>query len=299
MITPSFLKSGDKIGIVAPARKVIPEEMENAYGVFRDWGLEVVEDQNLYEVHHQYAGTDEQRIDGLQRMLDDENIKAILCARGGYGTVRIIDRIDFRKFVKNPKWVVGFSDITVLHSHIQSNFGIETLHAVMPYSFFHQELTKECVDSLKKALFGQNLAYQYENDFPYRPGIAKGILVGGNLSMLYALDGTASDLNTDGKVLFIEDLDEYLYHFDRMMLKMKRGGKLDRLAGLIVGGITDMHDNSIAFGKTAYEIVQDAVSAYDYPVCFGFPAGHIADNRALILGRDVDLVVGENVSLTF
>lgn len=299
MITPAYLKSGDRIGIVSTARKIVPEEMTQAYSVFREWGLEVIEDESLYEVHHQYAGTDEQRTEALQRMLDDDSIKAIFCARGGYGTVRIIDRIDFRNFRNNPKWVVGFSDITVLHSHIHSNFGIETLHAVMPYSFFHEKLTDESVESLRKALFGEKLSYEYVNDFPYRPGHVKGILAGGNLSLLYALDGTASDLDPEGKILFIEDLDEYLYHFDRMMMKMMRSGKLERLAGLIVGGITEMHDNTVAFGKSAYEIIQDVVVDYHYPVCFGFPAGHIADNRALILGREVELEVGDNVTLTF
>jgi muramoyltetrapeptide carboxypeptidase len=169
----------------------------------------------------------------------------------------------------------------------------------MPYSFFHEELSTESVESLRTALFGEKLFYEYVNDFPYRPGHVKGVLTGGNLSLLYALDGTASDLDPEGKILFIEDLDEYLYHFDRMMMKMMRSGKLERLAGLIVGGVTGMHDNSIAFGRSAYEIIQDVVADYHYPVCFGFPAGHIADNRALILGREVELEVGDNVNLTF
>jgi muramoyltetrapeptide carboxypeptidase len=299
MITPAYLKRGDKVAILATARKVAPEEMALAMKTFRGWGLDVVEDANLYASHNQYAGTDEQRLESLQRMLDDDSIKAIFCARGGYGTVRIIDRADFSGFVRNPKWVVGFSDITVLHSHIHTNFGIETLHAIMPYSFFHEKLSLESIESLRTALFGEPLLYDYANDFPYRPGYAKGVIVGGNLSLLYALDGTASDLDPEGKILFIEDLDEYLYHFDRMMMKMKRSGKLGNLAGLVVGGLTEMHDNTIAFGKSAYEIIQEVVADYDYPVCFGFPAGHIADNRALILGREVELYVGERLSLTF
>jgi len=299
MISPAYLKRGDKVAIVATARKVAPEEMALAMKTFSRCGLAVGEDENLYASHNQYAGTDEQRLESLQRMLDDESIKAIFCARGGYGTVRIIDRADFSGFVRSPKWVVGFSDITVLHSHIHTNFGIETLHAIMPYSFFHEKLSLESIESLRTALFGEPLLYDYANDFPYRPGYAKGVIVGGNLSLLYALDGTASDLDPEGKILFIEDLDEYLYHFDRMMMKMKRSGKLGNLAGLIVGGLTEMHDNTIAFGKSAYEIIQDVVADYDYPVCFGFPAGHIADNRALILGRETELYVGERLSLTF
>lgn len=287
MITPLYLGPGDRIGIVAAARKITEEELLPALKKFNEWGFEVVLGKNIYAAENQYAGSDTQRLFDFQQMLDDSSVKAIICARGGYGTVRIIDRINFSAFIKNPKWIIGYSDATVLHSHIHSCFGIETLHATMPLNFPPDGADNETLNTLKKALTGEKLNYLIKHDKLSRQGKASGILTGGNLSLLYALTSTPSDINTSGKILFIEDLDEYLYHIDRMMLQLKRSGKLKNLAGLIVGGMTEMKDNTVPFGKTAYEIISETVKEYNYPVCMGFPAGHIDDNRVLILGRKI------------
>ena len=290
MKTPPYLKQGDTIGIVATARKISLEEIRPAVRLLESWGLNVRLGGNLFYEDNQYAGTDSERVADLQSMLDDNTVRAILCARGGYGSVRIIDRIDFTKFSNNPKWIIGYSDVTVLHSHIHSLFGIETLHGTMPLDFTGNET--EATLSLKKALFGEDMCYTVPLHSLNKRGIASGTLVGGNLSILYSLRGTVSDIDTEGKILFIEDLDEYLYHIDRMMINLKRGGKLEKLKGLIVGGMTDMHDNTIPFGKSAHEIILDAVKEYSFPVCFDFPAGHLKEkNLAIILGREVELSV--------
>jgi muramoyltetrapeptide carboxypeptidase len=299
MTTPPFLNKGDKVGIVAPARWVTPEEIESALKVFESWGLEVVRGENLYKQHHQFAGTDMERVADLQAMLDNETIKAIICARGGYGTVRIIDKLDFRKFAGNPKWIAGYSDITALHSHIESQYGIETLHAPMPFSYKNDNASAESFESLRKALFGENLSYETETGKFSRKGTAQAPITGGNLSMLYSISGSASECDTAGKILFIEDLDEYLYHVDRMMQQLKRSGKLANLAGLVVGSMSKMRDNQVPFGKTVQEIIAEAVKEYDYPVLFDFPAGHDALNHTLILGRTVSLEVGEKARLVF
>lgn len=297
MLTPPFLKPGDNIGIVATARKISEEELKPAFNKFSKWGLSVVTGKNIYATSDQYAGSDKQRASDLQDMLDDDAIKAVIIARGGYGSVRIIDNIDFSKFIKNPKWIIGYSDVTVLHSHIQQNFGIETLHATMPLNFPIDGNDNNALSSLKTALFGDMLEYKIESNALNKIGKAEGILIGGNLSLLFALAGTPSDINTSGKILFIEDLDEYLYHIDRMMIQLKRSGKLKNLAGLVVGGMSEMKDNTVPFGKTAYEIVSEAVAEYNYPVCFDFPAGHIEDNRALILGRKISFDVNNESTI--
>jgi muramoyltetrapeptide carboxypeptidase len=299
MITPPYLKSGDKIAIVATARKIIPSEMDVAISTFHSWGLQVVAGPHLYGANNQYSGTDEERADDLQTMLDDKDIRAIICARGGYGTIRIIDRINFNVFEQHPKWIVGYSDITALHSHIQTQFGIETLHAVMPINF-PDVGSDAAVESLRKALFGESLAYHVDPHILNQPGNVSGMLTGGNLSMLYALSGTPSDIETDDKILFIEDLDEYLYHMDRMMMNMKRSGKLSGIKALIVGGMTKMNDNTVPFGKQAEQIISEYAREAGIPVCFNFPAGHITDNRALIMGREVLLNIDQNgISLQF
>ena len=234
---------------------------------------------------------------GFQKLLDNNTVKAIIIARGGYGTVRLIDEIDFTSFKKNPKWIIGYSDVTVLHSHIHQNFGIETIHATMPLNFPKNNNESIALSSLYNALTSNNIEYIINPLSTEKTGETTGILTGGNLSLLYALSGTVSDIYTNGKILFLEDIDEYLYHIDRMILQLKRCGKLKNLAGLIVGGMTDMKDNQIPFGKNAYEIIADAVKEYDYPVCYGFPAGHMEDNRALILGRKISLAVTEKTSI--
>lgn len=294
MITPPYLKKGDKVGVVAPARWVKAEEIEEALKIIESWGLEIVKGENLYKQYHQFAGTDEQRAADLQGMLDSESIRAIICARGGYGVVRIVDMLNFGGFCLNPKWLVGFSDITVLHSHIQQNFGIETIHASMPFGYVDGDSTNASLETLRMALFGESIEYELTPGQYSRKGFAQAKITGGNLSLLCNIIGSVSDCDTDGKILFLEDVDEYLYHIDRMMQQLKRSGKLRNLAGLIVGNMSDMHDNVIPFGMNVREIIANAVAEYDYPVLFDFPSGHEALNKALILGRTVILESGEN-----
>jgi len=269
--------------------------MMPAITLFEEWGLNVVLGKNLFRSHNQFAGTEEERTEDFQAMLDNKDIKAIICSRGGYGIVRIIDLFNFDHFVEHPKWIVGYSDITIFHSHIHTCFGIETLHATMPINVFANH-NYDATESMHDALFGKPISYQIVTDSHSRVGEGTGELIGGNISILYSLSATASDIDTDGKILFIEDLDEYLYHVDRMMLNLKRSGKLSNLAGLIIGGLTEMKDNTIPFGATAEEIIMEAIEGTDYPVCFGFPAGHLDDNRALIFGRAVMLKVSEGQS---
>lgn len=296
--TPPYLRPGDKIAIVSPARSITFEEIHPAIRLFQRWGLEVVLGTHVFSRHHQYGGTDDQRFSDLQQMLDDPTIRAVICSRGGYGTVRIIDRLDFSGFLKSPKWIIGYSDITVLHGHIQACFGIETLHATMPVNI-QDETLPENLESLRNVLFGTPVTYAFSRHPECRSGEASGVLTGGNLSILYSLTGSVSMPDMKGKILFLEDVDEYLYHIDRMMTALRRAGHLGRLAGLIVGGMDRMNDNSVPFGRTAYEIIFEAVSGYSYPVCFGFPAGHGPKNLALVMGREVKLRVKERVEVIF
>lgn len=217
-------------------------------------------------------------------MLDDKSIKAVLFAKGGYGTTRIIDDVDWRKFLKHPKWLCGFSDITVIHSHLSSVCDVPSVHSLMGSNF--KTASSESIESLHKALCGEKLSYRFISHELNRKGIATGILCGGNLSILNSLNGTVSEIDTRDRILLIEDIDEHLYHLDRMMLNMKRAGKLDHLSGLIVGHFTEMKnkDENNPFGKSAYEIIAEHVAEFDYPVVFGFPSGHEPDNRTLIMG---------------
>ncbi|MEO5643544.1 MAG: LD-carboxypeptidase [Bacteroidia bacterium] len=292
---PPYLKPGDKIGICATARKVFLPDMTEVSKIPEDWGMKIQFGQNLFGELHQFSGTDEERAADLQYFLDDPETKAIFCARGGYGTMRIIDRLDFTAFKKNPKWIVGYSDITVLHSHIHTNCHIASLHATMPINF---RLDQFSTGSLRKALMGINLSYTAENKTAVanRSGKAEGILVGGNLSLLYAMLHSDSDIDTNGKILFLEDIDEYLYHIDRMILSLKRAGKFRGLKGLIVGGMTAMRDNEIHFGKDAEEIISEHVAEYDFPVCYGFPAGHDSENYALPLGTHVCMNLKDRIT---
>ena len=295
MVLPSYLKKGDTVAIIATARKVSKEEIQPAVAFFESYGLSVVLGKNLFESSNQYAGTDAQRTEDLQWALNDKTIKAIIIARGGYGSVRTIEQIDFTEFKKHPKWMVGYSDVTVLHNTIHE-IGVATLHATMPLNFTkNEEATKSMVD----ALFGKLIQIETEENYSNISGTAKGQLVGGNLSLIYSLSGTPFDIDTTNKILFIEDLDEYLYHIDRMMMQLKLSGKLKGLKGLIVGGMTDMKDNAIPFGKFPEDIILDAVKEYNYPVCFDFPAGHIDRNLAMYFGREVELTVSDNATLKF
>jgi len=298
MTTPPVLKYGDKVGLVATARKISLKELDDGIALLKNWGLVPVVGKTIGLEDNQYAGTDAERTSDFQTMLDDPEIKAIWCTRGGYGTVRIIDQLDFYKFVKSPKWIVGYSDVTVLHSHLHK-IGFKTIHATMAVSL--KSNTPFAIASLKQSLFGEkpNFDYTTTNSLN-RIGSAKGKLVGGNLSILYSLCGSSSGLDTEGCILFIEDLDEYLYHIDRMIMNLKRNKMLDYCAGLVVGGMTKMHDNRIPFGKTAQEIVLDAVQECDFPVAFDFPAGHVDNNTALVLGSEVTLeVTKDKATLTY
>jgi muramoyltetrapeptide carboxypeptidase len=296
MIIPEKLKIGDKIGIVSTARKISLEELKVAILILESWELEIVLGQNLFEENNQFSGTVEQRTTDLQNMINDVEIKAILCARGGYGTVQIIDNINFSSLKKNPKWIIGYSDVTVLHSHL-NNLGIASLHATMPINFLNN--SNESLQSLKNSLLGKSNRIECRNHAFNRLGKVDAEIVGGNLSILYSLLGSNSDIDTEGKILFIEDLDEYLYHIDRMIMNLKRNGKLAKLKGLIVGGMNDMNDNEILFGKLVEEIILEHTKEYDYPICFGFPAGHINDNRCIKLGvKSVLKITANGVSLS-
>jgi len=286
-LAPNYLQQGDTLVIVAAARKISKAELKPTIDILKRWGLKVELGPNIFKEYNQFSGTDEERTLDLQWALNHPIAKAILIARGGYGILRIIDNIDFSQFIKRPKWLVGYSDATVLHCHIQS-LDICSLHATMPINFLkHQKATL----SLKKLLFNEKQKYKFEPNELNRDGIAEAEVVGGNLSLLYALSGSHSELDYRNKILFIEDLDEFLYHVDRMMLQLKRSRKLEQLAGLMVGGMSDMKDNSISFGKTAEEIILDAVKEYSYPVCFDFPAGHIDENMAFYIGRRARLEI--------
>ena len=293
MISPKFLQKNDTVGIVSTARKISLEEIKPAIELLESWKLNMKVGKTIGLEENQFAGTDEQRREDFQDMLDDDEVNAIWCARGGYGTVRIIDALDFSKFKKQPKWLVGYSDVTVLHSHIY-DLGFETIHATMPINI--SKISPEALRSLKNALFGNDLSYDIKSDRLNKVGKTVGELVGGNLSMLYSLLGSETSIDTRGKILFIEDLDEYLYHIDRMMQNLKRNGYFEELKGLIFGSMSNMNDNDIPFGRTAKEIIFDTCRAYDFPICFNFPAGHVDDNRALIFGRTLQLAVGSKRS---
>ena len=299
MIAPLPLKPGDKIGLIAPSRNVIHNDLAEAISMIESWGYQVVFGKNLYDIHHQFAGKDEDRAEDFMQMVLNPEIKAILCARGGYGTVRLLEMLDQVTIRKNPKWIIGYSDITVLHSYFNKVVGSETIHATMPINL-KTSAYGDSWQKLKQILKGDLIDYQFEPHELNKPGKITGTLVGGNLSVLFSLRGTFCDIETDDKILFIEDLDEYLYHIDRMMMNYKLAGKLKNLKGLIIGGMTKMKDNTVPFGKTAYEIVADEVNDYNYPVAFNFPAGHCEPNLPLILGRKVILdIKSEKVNLEF
>jgi muramoyltetrapeptide carboxypeptidase len=289
MIYPPFLHPGDTIGIVAPARKISRNEIEFAVRWWEAKGFRIQLGKHLFAESHQYAGTDEERTEDLQNMLDNSEIRAILCARGGYGTLRIVDNLDFLGFNLEPKWICGFSDITVLHSHINKVCEIATIHSSMPVSMNGNCL--ENLETLYKTLLGERPLHQCNPHVLNKMGECTGELVGGNLSLLYALSGSVSDIDTKNKILFIEDIDEYLYHIDRMMLQMKRAGKLAHLTGLLVGSFTKMKDNDIPFGKSVEQIICEHCEAYNFPIAFNFPAGHDETNVAMKFGATYSLEV--------
>jgi muramoyltetrapeptide carboxypeptidase len=291
---PAFLKKNDQVAVVATAKKFPAEQLEAGLAIMEAWGLKVQTGKNIYKEYDQFAGTDKERLKDLQQALDNKNIKAIFCVRGGYGTNRIIDEVDLKQFRQNSKWVIGYSDVTVLHCLLQKE-GFQSIHGTMPLLFGKD--SPESLESLRKTLFGEDVRYEIQTDPLNKKGKAEGILIGGNLSILQSMIGTPTDFDTRKKILFLEEIDEYLYRFDRMMIHLKRAGKLRNLAGLIVGHLTDMKDNDAAFGKNVKEIILESVKDYKFPVCFNFPAGHEKENMALRLGAKINLEIGKEKSL--
>lgn len=287
---PQYLQKGDTIGLVCPAGYMSMERVQTCIDTLHEWGFNVRVGSSVGgESSNYFSGTDEERLQDLQQMLDDKDLKAVMCARGGYGLTRIIDNINFKKFVKRPKWIVGFSDVTVLHSHLFSNYRIASLHAPMAGAFNDGGAQNEYVASLRDALTGKPARYEVAPHQFNKSGEARGELVGGNLTLLAHTIGSASEFKTKNKILFIEDIGEYLYNIDRMMYQLKRNGKFDKLAGLIIGGFTDMKDTERPFGKSVYEIIYEIVKEYDYPIAFGFPVSHEKENYALKIGVEYDL----------
>lgn len=297
LIIPAFLQKGDKIAIVALASKVDLVAIQAAINLIQEnWGLEVIVGESVGATYFNFAGNDEVRLNDFQQQLDNQEVKAIFSVRGGYGSSRIIDKVDFTKFKKNPKWIIGFSDITVVHCHLQT-MGFQSLHAPMPKTFMRDY---DSVQKLGAFLFGKNIGYKIPSKFINKQGRGEGQMIGGNLCMLAHLIGSKSDIDTNGKILFIEDISEYLYNIDRMMVQLKRAGKLDKLVGLIVGNFSDVKENDEPFGKTFYEIITEHTQEYNYPICYDFPVGHEAINWTIPCGRNAILNIdNEEVSLNF
>lgn len=297
---PPYLKKEDTIGITAPAGFITQEEIQPAIQVMESWGYKIQIGDTVGKKDFTYGGTDDERLNDFQKMLDDPKIKAIMCARGGYGSIRIVDRINWTKFKLKPKWIIGFSDITVLHNHIHNNFQIASIHSKMINSFPDEWNTAEPIQietiiSIQDALSGKKMKYSATPNANNKQGLAEGILIGGNLKTIETLSGTVSDIKTDGKILFVEDTGEYLYSIDRMFWNLKRTGKLKNLKALIVGGFKIKPDDpGEEFGKTIEEIVLEKIKNYKYPVCFDFPVGHQRNNFALKCGVKHRINVKEN-----
>lgn len=297
---PKKLQKGDTIAIVSIAGKIDLEKVQLSIKTFESWGLKVVLGKTIGTEYFQYAGTDNERLKDFQNMLNNKNIKAIICARGGYGTIRILNKIDFTQFMSSPKWIVGYSDITVLHTHINTYLAVQTIHSTMPVNF--KSNTKESLQTLKNSLFGLDVSYSFASNKYNKFAKVKGEIIGGNLSILYSLLGTNTAFNTDNKILFIEEVGEKLYHIDRMMIALKKAGKLNKLKALIVGGMTHIKDNTKEFGylqddpfgKNIEEIILEHCSDYDFPICFDFPAGHQNNNNAIVLGKKIHLSIAKN-----
>ena len=294
MITvPRYLKEGDTIGIVCPAGFMPYEKAQACIETLQNWGYKVKVGKTLGNQYHYFSGTDEERLRDFQKMIDEEEVSAILCGRGGYGVSRIIDAIDFTTFKRRPKWVVGYSDITVLNCHLYWVLKTASLHSPMAAAFNDGGFENEFIQSLQRAIKGERASYACEAHALNRKGFAEGKLVGGNLALLAHLVGSASDIDTKNAILFIEDIGEYIYNIDRMMLQLKRAGKLEYLAGLVVGSFTEMKDTTIPFGQAVYNLILDKVKEYNYPVCFDFPVGHTERNYALKVGVQHMLSVEE------
>lgn len=293
LIQPPYLKAGDTVAIVAPSGilKNRNEEVNRAKKLLESWQLHVVIGKHVFSTANHFAGTDDERCEDFQKALDDPKIKAIWSARGGYGTVRILDKIDYTKFLEQPKWLIGYSDITALHNQIH-NLGVESLHSIMCVSL-PSDLSKieASISTFKNTLFGHNLSYALKGSSYNKVGVASGVLVGGNLTILHTMLGSDESLDTSGKILFIEEIGEYKYHIDRMLQSLKRANYFDNCKGVIVGGMSKMRKNTTLWGASVEQLILDALVEYDFPVVFNMPAGHDEDNRALILGRKLNLNV--------
>jgi len=298
IIRPPYLKKGDTVAIVAPSGilKNKEREVQQAVDLLKSWGLNVLVGQHVFSKANHFAGTDDERCEDLQNAMDDPKISAIWCARGGYGTVRILDKLDFTKFKEKPKWLIGYSDITALHS-LFHNEGYQSIHALMCVSLT-KDLSeiKETVDTFKSTLFGKPVSYILEGSNDNKIGKATGQLVGGNLTMLHTMLGSDESLDTSGKILFIEEIGEYKYHIDRMLQSLKRAGYFENLGGLIVGDMTKLRKNTTLWGSSIEQLILDALADYNFPVAFNMPAGHEKDNRALVLGKTITLDVSKDSS---
>ena len=298
LIQPPYLKAGDTVAIVAPSGvlKNRTEEVNKAKELLKSWGLHVVVGKHVFRQANHFAGTDDERCEDLQKAMDDPNINAIWCARGGYGTVRILDKLNYAKFRKNPKWLIGYSDITALHNQIH-NEGFETIHGMMCTSLQdEQDTIKETIETFKNALFGNPMAYTLKGTNYNKIGATKGELVGGNLAILASMLGSKTSIDTSGKILFIEEIGEYEYSIDRMLQSLKRAGYFENCVGVIVGDISKIRKNTTAWGSPVQQLILDVLADYNFPVAFNMPAGHEKDNRALILGRTVEMKVDKNQS---
>ncbi len=292
---PPYLKTGDTVAIVAPSgvlkNGVI--EIERAKKLLKSWGLHTVVGKHVFSTDNHFAGTDDERCKDFQKALDDPKISAIWCARGGYGAVRILDKLDYSKFIAHPKWLIGYSDITALHNQIH-NLGVESIHAMMCVSLPEDQSTiKETIATFKDAIFGKPLSYTLEGSNYNRPGTVTGELVGGNLTMLHTMLGSKTSIDTSGKILFFEEIGEYKYHIDRMLQSLKRAGYFNNCKGVIVGDMTNLRVNTTPWGSSIEQLIIDALSDYDFPIAFNMPAGHEKDNRAMILGRNIELTVSK------
>lgn len=300
LIRPPYLEAGDTVAIVAPAGILREQngEIDQAIVLLKSWGLNVIIGQHVYSQANHFAGTDDERCQDFQNALDDPTISAIWCARGGYGTVRILDKLNFIKFKKHPKWLIGFSDITALHNQLH-NEGFESIHAMMCISLSEDGENgdlKETIATFKDAIFGKSLSYTMEGSEYNREGTAKAPLVGGNLTVLHTMLGSKTSIDTSGDILFIEEVGEYEYHIDRMLQSLKRAGYFDQCKGVIVGDITKIRKNTTPWGTSIEQLILDALSEYNFPIAFNMHAGHKKDNRAMIMGRTVELVVGKEKS---
>lgn len=298
-IQPEYLKPGDEVGIVSPSFCIEPKKLEEAVTYLEKWGLRVRIGKSAMKQVGPFAGSDEDRLSDLQEMTNDPLIKAVFCSRGGYGLSKIIDKVDFSILKRNPKWYIGFSDITVLHLWLSEICGVVSVHGDMPLNFNNHEKTKSTFKSLEQALFGDFQPLEWKGTF-FRPANVRGEITGGNLSLIYSMIGTPASPLTKGRILFIEEVGEYYYHIDRMLTSLKLAGKLDGLAAMVVGGMNKIGDSKIPWGKSVEETIYGIVSEYEYPVFFNFPAGHIGDNRAFYFAKQAAIEVnGKKATLTF